>query len=44
MANLTKGLKEKTERLKDLRPYNINRMRLILDNTIGELNLAIEDE
>ena len=44
MPNLTKGLKEKSERLKDLRPYNIIRMRLILDNTIGEPNLAIEDE
>ena len=44
MPNLTKSLKEKTERLIDLRPYNIIRMRLILDNAIGELNLAIEDE
>ena len=44
MSNPTKSLKERIERLIDLKPYNTIRMNLILDNAIGELNLMIADE
>ena len=44
MTKLTKILKERIEGLIDLEPYNIIRMRLILDNAIGGLNLMIADE
>ena len=44
MSNLTKILKERIEKLIDLRPYNTIRMKLILDNAIGELNLMIADK
>ena len=39
-----KKTKERIEGLIDLEPYNIIRMRLILDNAIGELNLMIAGE
>ena len=39
MTNLTKSLKETIEELIDLEPYNIIRMKLILVNAIGDLNL-----
>ena len=44
MTNLAKSLKEKIEELMDLEPYNDIRMKLILDNAIGDLNLVIKDE
>ena len=36
-----KRLKERIERLIQLKLYNINRINLVLSNTIGELNLMI---
>ena len=44
MSNPTKSLKERIERLIDLKPYHTMKMKLILDNGIGELNLMIADE
>ena len=44
MPNPTKILKERIERLIDLKPYHTIKMKLILDNAIGELNLMIADE
>ena len=44
MSNPTKNLKERIERLIDVKLYNTVRMTLILDNAIGELNLMIADE
>ena len=43
ISNPTKRLKERIERLIDLKPYNTVRMKLILDNAIGVLNLVIAD-
>ena len=43
ISNPPKRLKERIERLIDLKPYNTVRMKLILDNAIGELNLVIAD-
>ena len=39
-----KKTKERIEGLIDLESYNIIRMRLILDNAIGDLNLMIAGE
>ena len=44
MSNPAKSLKERIERLIDLKPYNTIRINLILDNAICELNLMIADE
>ena len=44
MSNPTKSLKERIERLIDLKPYHTMKRKLILDNGIGELNLMIADE
>ena len=44
MSNPTKSLKERIERLIDLKPYHTMKIKLILDNGIGELNLMIADE
>ena len=44
MSNSAKILKERIERLIDLKHYNTIRMNLILDNAICELNLMIADE
>ena len=41
MPNLIKSPKKRTERLTDLKPYNTIRVKLILENAIGELNLMI---
>ena len=41
MSNPMKRLKERIERLIQLKLYNINRINLVLSNTIGELNLMI---
>ena len=43
ISNPPKRLKERIERLIDLKPYNTVRMKLILDNAIGVLNLVIAD-
>ena len=39
-----KNIKESMERLIDLKPYNIIRMKIILDNPINQLNLMKVDE
>ena len=44
MPNPIKRLKERIERLRYLESYNINRINLLLNNAIGELNLMIEHE
>ena len=44
MPNPIKRLKERIERLRYLESYNINRINLLLNNAIGELNLIIEHE
>ena len=44
MPNLIKSPKKTTERLTDLKPYNTIRVKLILENAIGELNLMIAHE
>lgn len=41
MSNPVKG---KIERLIDLEPFNIIRMKLIKEKVIDEINLMIEDE
>ena len=44
MSSSIKILKERIERLTDLEPANITRMKLITDKAINEINLMIEDE
>ena len=44
MSSSVKILKERIERLTDLESANITRMKLIIDKSINEINLMIEDE
>ena len=44
MPNLTKSPKKRTEWLIGLKTYNTIRVKLILENAIGELNLMIAHE
>ena len=41
---MSNPVKEKIERLIDLEPFNIIRMKLIEEKVIDEINLMIEDE
>ena len=41
---MSNPVKEKIERLIDLEPFNIIRMKLIKEKVIDEINLMIEDE